>query len=117
MNNLSNIFSQDPWTHIGALIAVAIGLFGDRYLGLGLGSTTSLVFILGGLAIFGVKITNGTANTVNNTSIAAAKIVADAVAIAAAQAVKDTATAAAEVVKQTATQTAAAIPAPVTPVP
>ncbi len=79
---LQDILITDLWVHVGALIAILIGVFGDKYLGLNLGSTANLMFIIGGFAAIGLKFTNGTAAAIN-ASVASA--VADALKATASQ--------------------------------
>jgi hypothetical protein len=106
---LQDILITDLWAHLGGLIAIAIGLFGDKYLNLGLGQTAELLFIFGGFGVMGLKFTNGTAAAIN-TSVATA--VADALKATASQT-------AAALVASTATATAAGtpVPVPVAPLP
>jgi hypothetical protein len=77
-STLQEVIITDLWTHLAGLIAIAIGLGANRYLGTGFSSDTNLLFIIGGFAAMGLKLTNGTVA---------------AVAAAAAEAVKSTAAA------------------------
>jgi hypothetical protein len=107
--DFKQIILTDFWAHLAALIAIGIGLFGDKYLNLGLGPTTEQIFIIGGFAAIGLKFTNGTAAAIN-TAVAAA--VAEAVKATAAQT-------AAALVSTTAiaTATGTPVPVPVAPLP
>jgi hypothetical protein len=124
--SFNSVLTTDFWVHVAGLISIAVGLGGDKYLGLGLGPTADLMFIIGGFAAMGLKLTNGTVAAV---SAAAAQAVRDTAVQTAnqlqAQAVAPAAAAAA-VVTTTATHTAADLaagvspvspPAPVAPVP
>jgi hypothetical protein len=116
---VTNTFTQDPWIHIAALIAVAIGFAG--WLSGGLThdpSSVELMFMIGGLAGLGVKIVNGSAlalaaNTAASVVAVAAKtqVAATSAAALKATAVTDTAALTAADVVSLAAETAANLPA------
>jgi hypothetical protein len=89
--NLAEVLLTDLWVHLGGIIAIAIGLGANKYLGTNFSSDTNLLFIVGGFAAMGLKLTNGTVA---------------AVASAAADAVKQTAATQASVTLATAVQAA-----------
>jgi hypothetical protein len=114
----TNAFFQDPWVHIAALIAVAIGFSGWYQTGLNHDpSSVELMFMIGGLAGLGVKIVNGSAttlaaNTAANVVAQATQAATTAVEAAAvkAAAVTDTASVKAADILTLAARTAADLP-------
>lgn len=108
--------SQDLWIHIGALIAIAIGV-ADHFLArtTGFGPTADLMFVIAGTAGLGLKIANGSALALRTTAATAVTAVAaqaaSAVTATAAQAASEvTATAAHAATDLTTTAAQAAAP-------
>jgi len=88
---LGEVLLTDLWVHLGGVIAIAIGLMANKFLGTTFSQDTQLLFIIAGFAAMGVKLTNGTVA---------------AVATAAAEAVKQTAQLQASATLATAAQAA-----------
>lgn len=104
--SLSEIILTDLWVHLAGLLAIGIGLFANRFTGIGFSSDTQLLFIIGGFAAMGLKLANGTvaataaaaADAVRLTAVnVAAQTVSDA-KVTAAQTVADAQTTAAQTV-------------------
>jgi hypothetical protein len=104
--NLKDALLTDLWVHFAGLIAIAVGLFGNKYLGLGWSNDTLFLFVIGGFAAMGLKLTNGTIAATANAAAEAVRVVATEQAASLVQ----TATQQAAGIVQTAQKTADAIP-------
>jgi len=90
--SLKDAILTDLWVHLAGLLAISIGLLSNKYLGTTFSNDTQLIFIIGGFAAMGLKLTNGTVAAVANAAAQAvqetARTTAAALVLSTAEAAK-----------------------------